>query len=103
MLSNALHDDKKIIKELKKISPKGIYSGLGDIPGFKQNILTYGIDNINKLVIQHIEKLENICNNVFVDIKLPKNDEQHLLNSKQIKNMLTMTEDNYFEYKQYSS
>ena len=103
ILSNALHDDKKIIQQLQKISPKGIYTGLGDIPGFKQNILTYGIDNINKLVIQHIENLESLCDNVFVDIKLPKNDEQHLLDSKKIKNMLTMTEDYYFEYKQYSS
>ena len=74
VLANAMHKDDKIIEALEELQPTGIFEGLGDIPGFRQNILIYGIDNINTQVREHVRRLQNICPNTHIDVKLPKND-----------------------------
>ena len=84
VLANAMHKDDKIIEALEELQPTGIFEGLGDIPGFRQNILIYGIDNINTQVREHVRRLQNICPNTHVDVKLPKNDWHLFLDANTI-------------------
>lgn len=74
--ANLLFDDKNIINAVKSIDAKIIYTAIGDIPGFMINGINYGIHNITKYTIRHLDRLKENCKNVYVDIKMPISDYQ---------------------------
>jgi len=90
--ANLLFNDDNIISCLENIDVTGIYHCIGDIPGFRSNALQFGIKNITSYTIKHLEKIENINNNLIVDIKMVASDKQQVDFSSDIKSM--------FEYEQ---
>jgi len=74
--ANLLFSDKKIIDAIKQANSKVVYAAIGDIPGYRINGLNYGIHNITNYTINHLKKIKDNVDEVFIDIKVPVSDNQ---------------------------
>ena len=74
--ANLLFSDKKIIDAIKQVNSKVVYAAIGDIPGYRINGLNYGIHNITNYTINHLQKIKDNVKELFIDIKIPINDNQ---------------------------
>jgi len=100
-LANMLFDDRNIIKELQKFDIKGIYHAIGDIPGFRSNALQFGLEQINTLTKTHINRVADINNNLYVDVKVPASDLQKFKKYDEI--LLDLEKDyDLFNFQEYS-
>jgi hypothetical protein len=100
-LANMLFDDTQIVAKLKKFNIKGIYYAIGDIPGFRNNALQYGLLQINQLTSTHINRVASVNSNLYCDIKVPASDLQKF---KKYEDILEDLQKDYdlFSFEEYS-
>lgn len=91
--ANLLFEDKNILKALETFNSKTVYTAIGDIPGYMINGINYGIHNIAKHTVAHLDKVKNRTENVYVDVKNPITDIQIFGNHEYIKQELLSTID----------
>lgn len=85
--ANMLFDDKNILKNVVNYNSKVIYTAIGDIPGYMINGLNYGIHNITRHTLNHLDKIKETSDEIYIDIKVPVNDTQifeNYFNTKKI-------------------
>lgn len=95
--ANLLFDDKNIINAVKSVNAKVAYTAIGDIPGFMINGINYGIGNITRHTINHLNRLKSNLDELYIDIKIPVTDLQVFNNYAVTKYMLeeSVTKDLY--------
>ena len=86
--ANMLFSDKEIINTIKSFESNIIYTAIGDIPGYMINGLNYGIHNITLKTVQHLDRLKNNADEVYIDVKIPISDYQIFDNYKNTKTIL---------------
>lgn len=86
--ANLLFSDNAIINIIKQGNSKVVYTAIGDIPGYMINGLNYGIHNITNYTINHLTKIKNHVDEVFIDVKVPVSDYQIFDNYTNTKHIL---------------
>jgi len=89
--ANLLFDDKNILQALDRVESNIVYTAIGDIPGYMINGINYGIHNITRYTIKHLDKLKSRSEYVYVDIKNPITDIQVFGEYDSIVSELAMT------------